>query len=89
MQSLFSSQLVQVSDLGRISVIVDSWWFAVAAIPLTILTFAVWKYWLFRTIRRQKQNDEERMQAQPSEAYEMSSCRTNSQISSSIGWKAG
>jgi hypothetical protein len=35
-------------------VVSGSWWFAVIAVPLTILTFLVWKWWLGHAIRSQE-----------------------------------
>ncbi|KAH7386569.1 hypothetical protein BKA64DRAFT_646116 [Cadophora sp. MPI-SDFR-AT-0126] len=48
--SIFSSQLIQVDDRGRISVISDSWWFIIISVPLTLLTFFSWRYWLSNTV---------------------------------------
>lgn len=31
-----------------------SWWFAIISVPLTIITFLTWKYWLLSSIREQK-----------------------------------
>ncbi|TVY57550.1 hypothetical protein LCER1_G002864 [Lachnellula cervina] len=52
--NFFSTQLIHVDDLGRISVISQSWWFVVVAIPLTIATFATWKLWLSYTMNAQE-----------------------------------
>ncbi|TVY48837.1 hypothetical protein LOCC1_G001672 [Lachnellula occidentalis] len=43
-----------VDDKGRISIISQSWWFVVVAIPLTIATFATWKLWLSYTMNAQE-----------------------------------
>ncbi|KAH7317939.1 hypothetical protein BKA65DRAFT_515468 [Rhexocercosporidium sp. MPI-PUGE-AT-0058] len=53
--SIFSSQLIQVDNRGRISVISEFWWFAVVSIPLTVLTFLLWRYWLSQTMRQSEQ----------------------------------
>ncbi|TVY81366.1 Serine/threonine-protein kinase dkf-1 [Lachnellula suecica] len=52
--NFFSTQLIHVDDFGRISIIPQSWWFVVIAIPLTIATFAIWKLWLSYTMRAQE-----------------------------------
>jgi len=35
-------------------VVSGSWWFAVISVPLTIITFLIWKYWLLSSIREQE-----------------------------------
>jgi hypothetical protein len=55
-QNFFSSQLIRVDDSGQISVVSGSWWFAVVSVPLTILTFLVWKWWLSHSIMMQERN---------------------------------
>jgi hypothetical protein len=50
-QNFFSTQLIHVDDQGRISIISQSWWFVVVALPLTIATFAAWKLWLSYTMK--------------------------------------
>lgn len=50
-KNFFSTQLIRVADTGSISVVSGAWWFAVVAIPLTVLTFLVWKLWLDHTIK--------------------------------------
>ncbi|TVY41413.1 hypothetical protein LSUB1_G003304 [Lachnellula subtilissima] len=52
--NFFSTQLIQVDDHGRISIISQSWWFVVVAIPLTVATFAIWKLWLSYTMNAQE-----------------------------------
>ncbi|KAL5315476.1 hypothetical protein ACEPPN_016344 [Leptodophora sp. 'Broadleaf-Isolate-01'] len=53
--SIFSSQLIQVDDHGRISVISESWWFVVVSLPLTVFTFLFWRYWLSHTMKKSEQ----------------------------------
>ncbi|PVH74785.1 hypothetical protein DL98DRAFT_19703 [Cadophora sp. DSE1049] len=55
--SIFSSQLIQVDESGRLSVISESWWFVVVALPLTVFTFFLWRYWLSYSLREQDSND--------------------------------
>lgn len=59
-QSIFSSQLINVDNNGKVSVIADSYWFAVVATPLTVFTFGVWRFWLRLSMRAEerKQKDE-------------------------------
>jgi len=51
-QSIFSSQLIHVSETGAVSVVSGSWWFVVVSAPLTIVTFLLWRYWLYYSIKK-------------------------------------
>lgn len=49
--NFFSTQLIRVDDTGHISIILQSWWFIVVAIPLTIVTFIIWRVCLLYAMR--------------------------------------
>lgn len=50
--SIFSSQLIRFDENGRLSVVAESWWFAVVTVPLTVFTFLLWRYWLMYTLKK-------------------------------------
>ncbi|KUJ21645.1 uncharacterized protein LY89DRAFT_729158 [Mollisia scopiformis] len=57
--NFFSSQLIRVDEGGAISVVSGSWWFAVISVPLTIITFIVWRWWVSHAIKAQERRQEE------------------------------
>jgi hypothetical protein len=50
--------LIKVDDSGKVSLISESWWFAVITIPLTIVTFLIWKYWLSTSIKHREREED-------------------------------
>jgi hypothetical protein len=56
-QSFFSSQLIHVNEAGQISIVSGAWWFGAVSIPLTVVTFLVWRYWLSYSLRKQDRKD--------------------------------
>jgi hypothetical protein len=57
-QNFFSSQLIRVDDSGQISVVSASWWFAVVSVPLTVVTFLLWRFWLSCAIKKQEREEQ-------------------------------
>jgi hypothetical protein len=51
--------LIKVDGSGKVSLISESWWFAVITIPLTIVTFLIWKYWLSTSIKHREREEED------------------------------
>ncbi len=51
--------MIRVDDSGKVSLISESWWFAVITVPLTVVTFLVWKYWLSTSIKHREREEED------------------------------
>lgn len=58
-QNFFSTQLIRVDDSGKVSLISESWWFAVITVPLTVVTFLVWRYWLSTSIKHREREEDD------------------------------
>lgn len=57
-----------------------SYWFAVVAVPLTILTFAVWWWWLSHSIRTQERKQSAGLSDEKSDSLQALS------LTQQIGW---
>ena len=83
-QNFFSSQLIQVDDSGQISVVSASWWFAVVSVPLTVVTFLVWRFWLLYSIKTQERKEQAQIEFEKSGMREP--CSSNSGKEEKLDW---
>jgi hypothetical protein len=83
-QNFFSSQLIRVDDSGQISVVSASFWFAVVSVPLTVVTFLLWRFWLSYAIKKQERKERAQIAFEKSGMREP--CSSNSGKEKKLDW---
>jgi hypothetical protein len=86
-QNFFSSQLIRVDDSGQVSVVSASWWFAVVSVPLTVVTFSLWRFWMSYAIKKQERKErKERAQIEFEKSGMREPCSSNSGKEERLNW---
>jgi hypothetical protein len=76
--------MIQVDNDGQVSVVSGSWWFAVVAVPLTVVTFLVWKLWLNYATKSQEHKERKQNAIAGAEYHSR-----NRQRRVGLGWASG